>query len=110
MYRLKCDEIYHFYLGDPAEMLQHSPDGTGEIITIGPYLLADMRPQVLVPRGVWQGSRLAPGGRYALLGCTVAPGFDFADFEQGKREELVGQYPAYADLIAALTRVLQFLT
>jgi predicted cupin superfamily sugar epimerase len=105
MHRLKSDEIYHFYLGGPVEMLQLSPDGSGETITIGPHLLAGMRPQILVFRDVWQGSFLASGGRFALLGCTVAPGFDFADFEQGKREELVGQYPAYADLIAALTRV-----
>ena len=62
MHRLKSNEIYPFYLGDPVEILQLSPGGSGEIIDIGPDLQAGMRPQVLVPRGVWQGSRLATGG------------------------------------------------
>jgi uncharacterized protein len=86
-------------------MLQLSSDGSGETISIGPDLMTGMSPQVLVPRGAWQGSRLAPGGRFALLGCTVAPGFDFADFEQGKRDALVREFPAFADLITQLTRV-----
>ena len=104
MHRLKSDELYHFYLGDPVEMLQLSPNRKGKIITIGNDLLAGMYPQTLVPYAVWQGSRLAPGGRYALLGCTAAPGFDFADYEPGKRDELARQYPEFGELIAELTR------
>ncbi|HEY7676597.1 MAG TPA: cupin domain-containing protein, partial [Candidatus Methylomirabilis sp.] len=80
MHRLASDEVFHFYLGDPVEMLHLFPDGSGRAVTLGPDLLAGMRPQVVVPRGVWQGSRLAPGGRLALLGTTVAPGFDLADY------------------------------
>lgn len=105
MHRLASDEIFHFYLGDPVEMLKLYPDGTGEIVMIGADLRAGMSPQVVVPRGVWQGSRLAPGGRFALLGTTVAPGFEYEDYEHGDREALTRQYPAYRAVIESLTRV-----
>ena len=59
--------------------------------------------QVVVPRGVWQGSVLEPGGAFALLGCTVAPGFEYADYEGGNRAELMARYPAFAELITRLT-------
>lgn len=104
MHRLKGDEVYHFYLGHPAEMLILKPDGTGETLLMGQDIVSGMRLQHVVPGGVWQGSRLAAGGKFALLGTTMAPGFDPADFELGAREELSNQYPAYAKLIAALTR------
>jgi predicted cupin superfamily sugar epimerase len=104
LHRLPSDEMFHFYLGDPVEMLQLRPDGSGEVLIIGTDWQAGMRPQVLVPGGVWQGCRLAAGGRYALMGVTVAPGFEFADFESGSRTDLLAQYPAFAALINALTR------
>jgi predicted cupin superfamily sugar epimerase len=104
MHRLRSDEVFHFYLGDPVEMLQLAPDGSGRVVVLGTDLARGMRPQVVVPRGVWQGSRLAPGGRFALLGTTVAPGFDDADFEIGVRADLVRAYPAWAATIEALTR------
>jgi predicted cupin superfamily sugar epimerase len=104
MHRLKGDEIYHFYLGDPVEMLTLKPDGTAEALLLGQDILAGMRVQHPVPGGTWQGSRLAPGGKFALLGTTMAPGFDPQDFELGKRADLSAQYPAYAPLIAFLTR------
>ena len=63
------------------------------------------RPQVVVERGVWQGSRLVAGGKWALLGCTVSPGFEFEDYEMGVREELSAGWPEFAREIAALTRV-----
>src|SRR5581483_11176343 len=83
MHRLATDEIFHFYLGDPVEMLQLRPDGSHRVAILGPDLDAGQRPQIVVPRGVWQGARLVPGGRFALLGTTVAPGFDYADYETG---------------------------
>ena len=104
LHRLRADEIFHFYLGDPVEMLQLWPDGSGRTVTLGTDLAAGMRPQVVVPRGVWQGSRLAPGGSLALLGTTVSPGFDLADYEAGSRETLLEAYPGYRDRITALTR------
>jgi len=104
MHRLPSDEIFHFYAGDLVEMLQLLPDGAGEVIKIGSDLKAGLRLQVVVPRGAWQGSRLVEGGRFALLGATVAPGFEFSDFESGVRETLIDQYPDHADLISQLTR------
>jgi predicted cupin superfamily sugar epimerase len=106
MHRLPGDEIFHFYLGDAVEMLQLHPDGTGEIVMIGNDIVAGMRPQVLVPGGSWQGSRLQPGGRFALMGTTMAPGFEFGDYTSGRRAELVAQYPDYIELITALTDVI----
>ncbi len=104
MHRLRGDETYHFYLGDPVEMLQLKPDGTGEPILIGPKIESGMRLQHTVPGGCWQGSRVTPGGKFALLGTTMAPGFDPADFELGNREQLMSLYPRYAALISLLCR------
>src|ERR1700749_2088192 len=73
MHRLKSDEVFHFYAGDAVEMLQLKEDGSGVVVRIGNRLAEGERPQVVVPRGIWQGSRLAPGGDWALLGCTVSP-------------------------------------
>jgi uncharacterized protein len=105
MHRLASDEIFHFYLGDPVQMLQLFANGQGKLITIGPDILNGQSPQVIVPRGVWQGSCLMPGGSagFALLGTTVAPGFDYADYEHGHRDELVAAYPAFSEMIHRLT-------
>ena len=103
MHRLQTDEIFHFYLGDPVELLQLAPDGTGGIVLLGADLARGMRPQLVVPRGVWQGSRLVPGGRWALLGATVAPGFEFADYEHGARSQLVQTHPEFRETIISLT-------
>jgi predicted cupin superfamily sugar epimerase len=105
MHRLPTEEVYHFYLGDPVEMLLLHPDGRSEEVRLGPDVLGGERVQFVVPRGVWQGSRLRPGGAFALLGTTMAPGFDPADYEGGDRHRLVDAYPAAAALIRALTRV-----
>ena len=104
MHRLRSDEIFHFYLGDPVEILVIPPGERGRTSTLGPRLGAGHRPQLLVPRGSWQGSRLAPGGRVALLGTTVAPGYDPEDFERGNREQLIERFPEHAERIRALTR------
>ncbi len=104
LHRLPTDEIYHFYLGDPIELLQLRADGSGSVTIMGHDLLKGMHPQVAVPRGVWQGSRLRPDGAFALLGTTMAPGFEPADFEAGPRDSLVNTYPSFRDLILALTR------
>lgn len=105
MHRLQSDEVFHFYLGDPIEMLQLWPDGSGKIVTLGADLRAGMQPQIVVPGGVWQGSQLRTGGKFALLGCTVAPGFDYADYEHGQRAHLIEEYPDFWERITALTNV-----
>ncbi|MBI5853784.1 MAG: cupin domain-containing protein [Nitrospirae bacterium] len=89
LHRLASDEIYHFYLGDPVELLQLLPDGTGRVVTLGPKVFDGMHLQAVVPRGLWQGARLRRGGRFALLGTTMAPGFDFSDCEMGDRQALL---------------------
>lgn len=104
LHRLPTEEIYHFYLGDPVEMLLLHPGGASESVVLGQDILAGQRVQSVVPRGVWQGSRLRPGGRFALLGTTMAPGFDVADYEGGERDALIRLYPAEAERIRALTR------
>jgi predicted cupin superfamily sugar epimerase len=104
IHRVKSDEVFHFYAGDPVEMLQLDTNGCGRVVMIGNDLAAGQLPQLVVPGGLWQGCRLIPGGKWALMGCTVAPGFDYADFTAGNRAELIAQYPAHAKLISALTR------
>jgi predicted cupin superfamily sugar epimerase len=104
MHRLRSDEIFHFYLGDPVEMLQLTSPGIGRVLRIGNNLAAGERPQVVVPRNIWQGTRLIPGGRWALLGCTVSPGFDYEDYDSGGRAALCAAWPAFTDLIRQLTR------
>jgi len=103
IHRLPSDEIFHFYLGDPVQMLQLYPDGKGEVIMIGNDLAQNMSPQVLAPGGTWQGTRLASGGRLALMGTTVFPGFDYRDFTLGSREELGRLYPDFIKWIIKLT-------
>ena len=104
MHVLDSDEIFHFYLGDPVEMLQLLPDGSSAVLTLGQDLRAGQRVQLVVPAGVWQGTRLIGDGKVALLGCTVTPGFDFADYRGGCYEELAAKWPAEAERIRALTR------
>ncbi len=104
MHRLSVDEIFHFYLGDPVEMLHLYPDGRGERLIFGNDIKAGMRPQVLIPAGVWQGARLLPGGKFALMGTTVAPGFEYTDYQSGSRKELIDLYPQFRELITLLTR------
>jgi predicted cupin superfamily sugar epimerase len=103
MHRVASDEIWHFYCGDPLEMLQLEPDGSARTIRIGSRVADGERPQVQVAAGVWQGVRVASGGRYALVGATVTPGFDFADFEMGGRAELLRDYPGSGAMILELT-------
>ena len=104
LHRLQTDEVYHFYLGDPAELLLLHPGGRGERVLLGNDLAPGQQPQVVVPRGVWQGSRVVAGGSYSLLGTTMAPAFDLRDFEAGHRRDLLAAYSEHANLILALTR------
>ena len=104
LHRLKSDEMFHFYFGDPVTMLQLHPDGKSEIITLGHNVLKEQKVQVIVPGGVWQGAFVQPGGKFALLGCSVAPGFEEEDFEIGERHSLLAKYPDLREFILKLTR------
>jgi len=103
LHRLPTDEVFHFYLGDPVEMLQLWPDGQSKTLTIGTDIRAGHLLQTVVPGGIWQGSVLKPGGTFALLGATMAPGFDYADYVTGDRDELTRVWPDRAELIKRLT-------
>jgi predicted cupin superfamily sugar epimerase len=104
LHRLAGTEIYHFYLGDPVEMLLLKPDGAVDAPILGIDLSSGMRPQVVVPGGVWQGARVQPDGAfgYALMGTTMSPGFSFDDFEGGDEQALILRYPKHTELIRRL--------
>lgn len=106
LHRVRSDEIYNFYGGDPVEMVWLLPDGSMQKHVLGPDVAAGMAPQIIIPHGVWQGSRLRPDGAYALFGCTVIPGFEYRDFELGRRAALLRKYPMARGEIENLTRSL----
>lgn len=99
LHLLSTDELWHFYGGDRVEQLRLFPDGTGEIIYLGTDWENGEVPQVLVPAGVWQGSRLAAGGRYALVGNTVHPEFWEQDYTHGELKDLMRRYPEWGEMI-----------
>ena len=96
LHRLRGEEVWHFYLGDPVEQIRLLPDGTSCTVRLGSDLAGGEQLQVLIPAGAWQSTRLAPGGQWALLGTTMAPGFDFEDYEHGNAQELSKTYPLLA--------------
>ena len=106
MHRLQTDELWHFYGGNPTEVLLLYPDGTGEIKVLGADVLGGEHPQIMVPRGTWMGAR--PLGddatAYTFASNTLAPGFEYADYEIGYRDELSVSYPRFREKIAELTR------
>jgi predicted cupin superfamily sugar epimerase len=102
-HRIKSDEIWHFYAGGPLEL--HILNGAAySRVVIGIDVRSGESPQYVVPAGAWFASRPLKGSQYSLLGCTVSPGFDFADFEMGRRAELLREYPGFEELIHSLTR------
>jgi predicted cupin superfamily sugar epimerase len=105
MHRLPGDEIFHFYGGDPVEMFLIRDEGTSETHVLGADVPGGQRPQVVVPGGVWQGSAVMAPSKWALLGTTMAPGFDYADYETGRRDDLTARFPQHRARIEALTRV-----
>ncbi|HEY0946928.1 MAG TPA: cupin domain-containing protein [Opitutaceae bacterium] len=104
LHRLRSDEIWCFHAGDPLESLRLHPDGEGQWVHLGLDLAAGDLPQDMVEAHTWQGTRLATGGRWALVSCVVAPEFAWDDFELGAREALEAAFPAWAEGIRALTR------
>lgn len=100
LHRLPIDEVWHFYRGDPLELLLLDPDGSARVEVLGP----DQHVQLVVPAGTWMGAHVADGGRWALCGTTMAPGFLPGDYEGGDAETLCARYPAVADRIRALCR------
>lgn len=104
LHRLPSDEIWHFYLGDPLEMLLLAPDGTSRVVVLGPGVLRGQEIQVTVPAGTWMGARVVEGGAWTFFGCTMAPGFTYEGYEHGDGVELAARYPAEAARVRALCR------
>lgn len=102
-HRLTYDEIWHVYGGDPFKLYLLYPDGSSGEILMGSEPLKGHRVQFVIPAGTWQAGCIVPGGRYALFGCTMAPGFNGEDFEAADVEELVKKYPSREDIIRKLS-------
>lgn len=103
LHRIQADEVWHFYAGGPLEVFVIKPDATLTVIRLGSDPGRGEVFQTMVPAGCWFGSRPAPGSAYSLVGCTVAPGFDFADFEMADRNALLAEFPQHTDTIRMLT-------
>jgi len=103
-HRIKSDELWHFYAGDTLEVVVLYPDSSLKIHRLGPNWEQGDRFQLVVPANHWFASRMADSATYALVGCTVSPGFDFNDFEMAERESLLAAYPQHQDIICQLTR------
>ncbi|GAA3490876.1 cupin domain-containing protein [Streptomyces cremeus] len=101
LHRLPTDEVWHFYQGDPLELLLLAPDGTGHRLRLGG---AEGAVQHVVEAGTWMGARVAPGGVWSLFGTTMAPGFLPTDYEGGDAGELSASYPEHAELVRQLCR------
>ena len=104
LHRLRSDEVWHFYAGSGLVVHVIEPGGQYSGLLLGSNAAAGELFQAVVPAGCWFGSSLRQPNTYALVGCTVAPGFDFADFEMAKRDALTAQYPQHRNIIARLTR------
>lgn len=104
MHKLPTDEVWHFYHGDPIELLVLHPDGRDELRLMGTDVLAGQLVQTVVAAGCWMGARLQPGGEYGLFGTTMAPGFTPDDFVPANVGELQKQFPNRANLISSMIR------
>ncbi len=105
LHRLASDEVFHLYEGGPLEILRLFRGGAWDVARLGLNLEAGERPQVVVPAGTWFGTELVAGASHCLVGCTVAPGFEFGDFELADGPELARAYPGAADRIERMRRI-----
>jgi predicted cupin superfamily sugar epimerase len=104
LHRLPTDEVWHFHLGDPLELLLLAPDGTSRTAVLGPDVLHGQHLQFTVPGGTWMGARVVAGGAWTFFGCTMAPGFTYDGYEHGDAGELTTRYPSEATRITRLCR------
>lgn len=104
LHRLRSDEVFHLYEGGPLHVLQLFADGSFAQPVLGLDLAAGERPQLVIPAGTWFGTTLRPRASHCLVGCTVAPGFEFEDFELDDEQELAQRYPEIATQIRRMSR------
>jgi uncharacterized protein len=99
LHSIKSDELWHFYDGATLTIHVLTPHGENIDIKLGTDLASGETYQAVVPAGCWFGAEVSGDGEYSLVGCTVAPGFDFADFEMGNRDSLLKQFPDHTEII-----------
>jgi predicted cupin superfamily sugar epimerase len=104
LHTLKQDEVWHFYAGSSVTIHVIDPDGGHAALRLGRNVAAGEEPQAVVRAGWLMGAVVGEPRSYALVGCTTAPGFDFADWHLPTREELCARFPQHAELIGRLTR------
>jgi predicted cupin superfamily sugar epimerase len=104
LHRLASDEVFHLYEGGPLDVLRLLPDGTWDVPRLGLDLQRGERPQLVIPRGTWFGTELDPAASHCLIGCTVAPGFEFTDFKLADAAALLRQYPGAQARIRRMRR------
>ena len=104
LHKIKSDETWHFYSGDALEVIEINEQGELKITLVGNKIMEGEIFQYTVKANTWFGSRIKAGGNYSLVGCTVAPGFDFSDFELAERQTLSAQYPQHKVIIQDMTR------
>ncbi len=104
-HRIASDEMWHFYDGDPLSIFFFDELGNLQEKVLGMDIEKNQFPQIVIPAGLWFASRCQNPNGFTLSGCTVAPAFDFADFELAKYEELSKEYPKHTKLIRELTRI-----
>jgi predicted cupin superfamily sugar epimerase len=103
LHRIRQDKMWHFYLGGALRLITISPEGKLTKVLLGQNMAAGEYVQYVVPAGYWFCARPVQGSAFSFVGCTVAPGFDFDDFEPGSRAELLEQYPQHREKILAYT-------
>jgi predicted cupin superfamily sugar epimerase len=105
LHRLRSDEVFHLYEGGPLDILRLFSDGSWDEVRLGLELRTGERPQIVIPAGTWFGTALAAGSSHCLVGCSVAPGFEFGDFELAHHDELERRFPAAQHAIRRIRRV-----
>jgi len=103
-HRIASDELWHFYFGDTLLIYEIGHSGVLTVHRLGPNIEKGEHFQLVIKAGSWFASIPAEDSEYALVGCTVAPGFDFAEFELADRASLTRQFPQHSKIIQALTR------
>ncbi|MDA3861074.1 MAG: cupin domain-containing protein [Melioribacteraceae bacterium] len=104
-HKIKSDELWHFYDGSAINIYIVSENGVLEIVKLGIGIEENETPQVVIPKNVWFAAQPIDSSGYTLVGCTVAPGFDFIDFELGKRQTLIQKYPQHEKIISKFTSI-----
>ena len=104
-HRIRSDETWHFYMGSPVIIYIFFPDDKYKEVVMGNNLIDNQELQYTILRDCWFAAKVQDEDSFTLVGCTVSPGFEFADFELGERGKLIAQFPKYTQLIMELTRI-----